>query len=131
MSAGARAVSAAASLAACAVYCASFWSGGRRTLAMKTWRLAMRGKDGAPVGLPRAALRYLACWAGPALAILCVVALQPFGHERWAAALLAFNYAWAIVDPDRQFLQDRLAGTRLVMEPCPRRPSRAAGEHAP
>ena len=31
-----------------------------------------------------------------------------------AAALLPFSILWALVDRDRQFLHDRLAGTRLV-----------------
>jgi hypothetical protein len=30
-------------------------------------------------------------------------------------ALLAVNYAWALVNSDRQFLHDRIAGTRLVV----------------
>jgi hypothetical protein len=29
--------------------------------------------------------------------------------------MLAINYAWALVNSDRQFLQDRVAGTRLVL----------------
>ena len=32
-----------------------------------------------------------------------------------AAALLGMNYAWAIADPEGQFLQDRIARTRLVL----------------
>jgi len=116
MSPGARALSATLSLAACALYCAGFWADGRRTLAMKTWHLALRTREGVPPGVGRALLRYFACLAGPALAIAGFAALQPFGYERWALALFAFNYAWAIVDPDRVFLQDRLAGTRLVLD---------------
>jgi len=122
MSPEARALSAAASFGACALYCAGFWCGGRRTLAMKTWHLALRTPEGAPVGAGRALLRYLGCLAGPALAIAGFAALQPFGYAPWALALLPFNYAWALVDPDRQFFQDRLAGTRLVLEEG-RRPS--------
>jgi uncharacterized RDD family membrane protein YckC len=30
--------------------------------------------------------------------------------------LLAVNYGWALLDPDRRFLHDRIAGTRLVAE---------------
>jgi hypothetical protein len=40
--------------------------------------------------------------------------LRPLGHGRWALAALALNYAWAFVDMDRQFLHDRIAGTRLM-----------------
>ncbi len=116
MSPKARALSAAVSLAACALYCAGFWSGGRRTLAMKTWHLALRARNGAPPGLARALLRYIACLAGPALAIASFAALNPLGYGPWSLLLLTFNYDWAIVDPESQFLQDRLAGTRLVLD---------------
>ncbi len=65
-------------------------------------------------------LRYLACWAGPALAIGGYVALQPTGYGRWASLALAFNYVWALLDRDRQFFQDRVAGTRIVTDGSPR-----------
>jgi uncharacterized RDD family membrane protein YckC len=59
-------------------------------------------------------LRYLAFWIGPALALAAYAAAQPAGLGRYAVALVALNYAWALVDRDRQFLHDRLAGTHLV-----------------
>ena len=96
-------------------YCAWGWSGARRTLPMKTWRLAMESTRGAPVSISRAAVRYVACWIGPGLAIATYAGLRPLGYGRWAMALLAFNYAWALVNSDRQFLHDRIAGTRLVV----------------
>ena len=96
-------------------YCVWGWSGDRRTLPMKTWRLAMEATEGAPVSLYRAALRYAAWWVGPALAIGAYVGLRPLGHGRWALALLAVNYAWVLVNADRQFLHDRVAGTRMVV----------------
>jgi uncharacterized RDD family membrane protein YckC len=108
-----RRLSAAAIFAACGFYCTWFWSGERRSLPMKTWRLALRAATGGPVGLSSATLRYLACWVGPTLAIAGYQALQPLGHGRWAWPLLAFNYAWALIDREGQFLQDRVAGTRL------------------
>jgi uncharacterized RDD family membrane protein YckC len=99
-------------------YCVWGWSGGRRTLPMKTWRLAMETTDGAPVSLSRAVLRYAAWWIGPALAIGTYVGLRPLGHGRWALALLALNYAWALVNADQQFMHDRVAGTRMVVGPA-------------
>ena len=117
MSAEARALSAAVSLVACGAYCAGFWSGGRRTLAMKTWHLALHTPVGGRIGVGGALLRYLGCLVGPTLAIACFAVLHPLGYGAWALVLLIFNYAWSIVDPDRQFLQDRLAGTRLVLDP--------------
>ncbi len=116
MSPGARHVSAIASFAACGAYCTWLWSGGRRSLPMRTWRLALSTAAGQQVGVPAAMVRYLACWAGLALAISCYLALQPAGYGRWALVALAFNYAWALLDRDRQFLQDRVAGTRLMMD---------------
>ncbi len=47
-------------------YCAWGWSGGRRTLPMKTWRIAMESVSETQVGFARAAIRYCAWWIGPA-----------------------------------------------------------------
>jgi uncharacterized RDD family membrane protein YckC len=69
------------------------WTHGQ-TLPMKTWRMRLVTRDGLPVSARRAALRFV---------------VAAFGL---AAAGLTF--AWAVVDPDRQFLHDRVAGTRLV-----------------
>jgi hypothetical protein len=115
ISLGARRLSAIVIFAICGFYCAWFWSGARHSLPMKTWRLALRMATGGPVALPTATLRYLACWTGPAVAIASYQALQPLGYGRWAWLLLAVNYVWSLIDRDRQFLQDRLAGTRLVL----------------
>ncbi len=120
MSPAARHLSAVVIFAACGAYCGSLWSGGRRSLPMKTWRLALSTTAGEPAGMPAAMLRYLACWAGPALAIGGYVALQPTGYGRWASLALAFNYVWALLDRDRQFFQDRVAGTRIVTDGSPR-----------
>ena len=96
-------------------YCVWGWSGGRSTLPMKTWRVALETTAGAPVSIARAAARYGAWWIGPALAVAGYAAWRPSGHGAWAAALVAFNYAWAWVNADRQFLHDRIAGTRMVV----------------
>ena len=81
---------------------------------MQAWRLALRGRRRGRSSPARALVRYLAWWIGPACAIGAYLVLRPLGHGRWALAALALNYAWALVDPDRQFLHDRIAGTRLV-----------------
>jgi uncharacterized RDD family membrane protein YckC len=98
------------------------WTEGRRTLPQKTWRLALVDARGRAPTRRAALVRYAAAWIGPAAAIAAYAALRPMGHARYAAALLAFNYAWALVDRERRFLHDRIAGTRLVREPT--RPSR-------
>jgi uncharacterized RDD family membrane protein YckC len=117
MSRAARAASGVLLFGVCGVYCVGLWSGGRRTLPMKTWRIALRSAGGAPVPPQTAMLRYFACWIGTALALAGYLALAPLGHGRWAMALVAVNYAWALVDRDAQYLQDRIAGTRLVAVP--------------
>jgi uncharacterized RDD family membrane protein YckC len=93
-------------------YFVACWSGGRRTLPMKTWRLRLVDRDGAPIGVPRALARYAAAWIGPALAL----AIYASTHSRLAALAFAIPYAWALIDPDRRFLHDRLAGSRLVAD---------------
>lgn len=101
------------------------WSRNGQTLAMQTWRLRVTMPDGAPVALKRAALRYLLAWMWvlPAL-----VASAIFGLEHWHAlgAIAIGIAAWsltAFLDRDRQFLHDRLAGTRLVQLPKPMKKS--------
>jgi uncharacterized RDD family membrane protein YckC len=95
-------------------YCVWLSSGGRRTLPMQTWHLALQTANGESPSPAQALGRYFAWWIGPACAIAAYLALRPLGHGRWALAALALNYAWALVDADRQFLHDRIAGTRLV-----------------
>lgn len=99
-------------LAAYFVWC---WSNGRRTLAMKTWKLRLVRADGGAVTPRTALLRYLAAWIGPALAVAAYAALARHGWGAHAAWLVAFNFLWAFVDRDRLFLHDRVAGTRIVV----------------
>lgn len=77
-----------------AAYFGWFWSRGRQSLAMKTWRLALVRHDAAPLSVGQALLRFALAWPSWLLG---------------GAGIL-----WALVDRDRQFLHDRLAGTRLV-----------------
>jgi uncharacterized RDD family membrane protein YckC len=81
-------------LGVAAAYFAWFWTHGGQTLPMKTWRLRLVRRDGAPVSAPRALHRYL-------LAVLGLLAL-------------GLGFLWALVDRDRQFLHDRLAGTAII-----------------
>jgi uncharacterized RDD family membrane protein YckC len=91
------------------------WAQGRRTLPMKTWRLRLVLADGGPVPAKVALLRYLAVWIGPALSLAAYSALAHTGYGAHAAWLVAFNWLWAFVDRERQFLHDRVAGTRIVL----------------
>jgi uncharacterized RDD family membrane protein YckC len=90
-----------------------FWIKGRRTLAFKTWHLRLLDVAGNAPSMKHAVIRYLATWIGPALA----VAIFAIGGKTvggwWILALFA-NFFWALVERDRRFLHDRIAGTRVV-----------------
>jgi uncharacterized RDD family membrane protein YckC len=92
------------------------WSEGRRTLPMKTWHLSIVTRDGMPVPRHAALVRYLAWWIGPALGLVAYALLRPHGFGALAAPLLLLNYLAAVVDPERQFLHDSIAGTRVVVD---------------
>ena len=83
------------------LYFAGSWRRGGQTLAMKTWRLRVVGANGARVSWRQALLRY--AWAWPCLA---------FG---------GIGILYALFDRERQFLHDRLARTRLVLERAARK----------
>ncbi len=93
------------------------WTGGRRTLPMKTWRMRLVTVTGRDLTFSTALVRYLAVWIGPALALIAYAGMRPLGLPAYALWLVLlnslFNYLWAIVDRDRQFLHDRIAGTVL------------------
>ena len=94
------------------------WLRGGQTLAMKTWRVRVVARDGGPLS-PRAALLRLA-GACVSVGALCVaVAAAWMMRNPWLAlvmlAVCGLGLGWALFDRDRQFLHDRLAGTRLVL----------------
>lgn len=107
------------------IYFAWFWSKGQ-TLAMKTWHIRVVDQQGRPLTRVRALARYALCWLWllPPLALLA-----PF-HLPWAeVAVLTTGWVavWALLSrfhPERQFLHDVLAGTRLVAEPAALPPPR-------
>ncbi len=76
------------------VYC---WRRSGQTLAMKTWGLRLVTTSGQVPTLGQAIGRYVLALAG----LLC----------------LGAGFLWAAVDRDRQFLHDRLMGTRIVRAP--------------
>jgi uncharacterized RDD family membrane protein YckC len=114
----ARVLSACFVFTAVGLYFTWSWTGGRRTLPMKTWRLAIARADGRPVDARTAVLRYAAAWIGPAVSLAAYAALRPANLAPHAAWLVPIGYLWPFVDPDGQFLHDRIAGTRIVMAPA-------------
>lgn len=77
------------------IYFTSQWVLGAQPLAMKTWRLRLLSRDGRRLSLRQGLARYVA--------------------SAFAVPLFGVAYMWALVDPERQFLHDRLAGTRIVV----------------
>ncbi|MCW5621110.1 MAG: RDD family protein [Burkholderiales bacterium] len=73
------------------VYC---WTKSGQTLAMKAWRLRVETMHGQRLSVAQAVVRYLAAVLG--------------------LALLGVGFLWMLVDPQRQFLHDRLLRTRVV-----------------
>lgn len=92
---GARLLLQGVSLLTISAYFLWCWTHGGQTLAMKTWRVRVVQKNGAPLSFVTALRRY---------ALACVGVLLG-GIGLW----------WALLDRDGQFLHDRLAGTRLVL----------------
>ncbi|MBV2235530.1 MAG: RDD family protein [Sterolibacterium sp.] len=82
-----------------AAYFVWFWSQGRQTLAMKTWKIHLvcaRNQTAATgISPQRALLRHGLSW----------LSILPAG----------LGLLWALVDREGQFLHDRLAGTRLKL----------------
>ncbi|MDR5804528.1 RDD family protein [Caballeronia sp. LZ001] len=104
-----------------AAYFVWFWTHGGQTLPMKTWRLKLVDAHGEPVTPGRALARYALAW----LWFLPPLALHPLlglAVPQTLAVFAAWIALWAAavrLDPARQFLHDRLAGTRIIMAPAP------------
>ena len=75
-------------------YFSAFWLRSGQTLAMKTWRIRLVNRDGGPITFKQALVRFFVALFGLVLA--------------------GIGFWWALIDRDRQFLHDRVAGTRLV-----------------
>lgn len=98
------------------LYFVWFWVHGGQTLAMKTWRLRLVAKDGGPVNAARALSRYFLAWLWilPGLALAWAMDAK---KEMLMLIPAANVLLWALtvyLDPQRQFLHDRIAGTRIV-----------------
>jgi uncharacterized RDD family membrane protein YckC len=77
------------------LYFVWFWLNAHgQTLPMKTWRLRVVDINGGPLRPMQAVLRYLAAWP--------------------SILLFGIGILWFLVDRDKQFLHDRIAGTRIV-----------------
>ncbi len=100
------------------VYFVWFWSQGQ-TLAMKTWHITVVDKTGRPLTRVRALTRYALSWLW-VLPPLAVTAPLKLPMSEIAVLTLGWAAVWALLSrfhPERQFLHDILAGTRLVNAP--------------
>jgi uncharacterized RDD family membrane protein YckC len=77
-------------------YFAWQWCHGGQTLALKTWRMRVVTRAGVPLTWGHALNRFLAALPGTLL----------FGA----------GFLWALVDRERLFLHDRLAGTKIIRD---------------
>jgi uncharacterized RDD family membrane protein YckC len=77
------------------VYFTWFWLHGGQTLPMKTWKVQLINNDGGKIRPTQALLRYLAAWP--------------------SILLFGVGIFWALFDQDKQYLHDRIAGTRIVV----------------
>ncbi|MXS79755.1 MULTISPECIES: RDD family protein [Nitrosomonas] len=76
------------------IYFIWFWTHGGQTLAMQTWKLRLVSENGGKVTMQQAMVRYL----------MAVIGIS----------FLGFGLLWALFNRDRQFLHDKLAGTRII-----------------
>ncbi|RZT42704.1 RDD family protein [Cupriavidus agavae] len=99
-----------------ALYFSWFWQRSGQTLAMQTWRIRLENRAGHAPGWTQALLRYVLAWLWlpPAAAVGHALGLTkgPFLGVLAVGLLIWMSLAW--LDPRRQFLHDRLAGTRLT-----------------
>lgn len=107
-------------LAVFAAYFLWCWLRGGQTLAMKAWRIRLVAPGKARVPPATALLRFV--YASALIGMFLATIAAAFSHrDPWLAfaslAVAGVGLGWALVDRDRQFLHDRLAGTRLeIME---------------
>ena len=72
-----------------------YWRTGGQTLAMQTWKLRIVNTNGERISLHQGCIRYALAWP--------------------SVLLFGVGILWALLDKERQFLHDRLAGTRIVL----------------
>ena len=97
------------------IYFTWFWAKGQ-TLAMKTWHIRVVDTQGRPLTQARALWRYVLSWLW---LLPPLVAAAPFDLPGAEITVLVLGWVlvWALLSrfhPQRQFLHDALAGTRLI-----------------
>lgn len=98
------------------VYFVWFWIHSGQTLPMKTWRIRLVTAENQTLSIKHAIVRYFLAWLWflPGLAIAWALDAKAWMSVAIVGANIA---AWALaayVHPSRQFLHDRIAGTKLI-----------------
>ncbi|NYT65130.1 RDD family protein [Alcaligenaceae bacterium] len=100
------------------IYFLLCWRARGQTLPMKTWDIRLVDRDGNTPTASRLLLRYLLLWPVPLLAAGLVYSASTLTGYGSTDLLIVFTpfvtFLWTWVDPDQQFLHDRLLGTRLI-----------------
>ncbi|MXX06596.1 MAG: RDD family protein [Gammaproteobacteria bacterium] len=83
--------------ASAAAFYVWFWTRGGQTLGMVAWRIRAQSRDGGPMTVRQALLRFLCAWP--------------------AFFLFGLGYLWLYFDPEGDAAHDRLSRTRVVLLP--------------
>ena len=100
------------------LYFTWFWTHGGQTLALKTWHLRITSDNGLKVSWQRAWLRYFVTLALIGSAIVSAIVTRRAGFPVWSFICIAagaIDILWVLFDRDKQFLHDRISGTRLCV----------------
>ncbi len=97
------------------IYFVWFWHKGQ-TLAMKTWHLRVVDLEGKAISQLRAMARYALSWLWfvPPLAVIAPFKLSGAESAVIVLGWVAFYALLSRFHPQRQFMHDALAGTRLI-----------------
>lgn len=100
------------------VYFVLSWQRRGQTLPMKTWNIRLTDRGGLPPSFSRLVLRYVLVWPLPLVTALVVYGVsQASGYPSIDLFIVCAPFSifvWTWLDPQGQFLHDRLLGTRLV-----------------
>jgi uncharacterized RDD family membrane protein YckC len=95
-----------------------YWNKHGQTLAMQTWKMQLVRADGGKPSLQQLLLRFVLALAIPlGMVYLIQHLVTGLPVARWYPYLgAAVGLLWAFFDRDRQFLHDRLAGTKIIFK---------------